>query len=75
MSFKFKIMNLQNLGVQEMNVNELLSVDGGGFWDTVADAVISYVVEHVLDAVVDQTVEHMNNGAGYGGPMDTLGKL
>ena len=69
-------MNLENLGVQEMNAKELVGVDGGGgLWDRIADAVISYVVENIIEAGAEAIADHCNNGAGYGGYMDTHGKL
>lgn len=65
-------MNLENLSVQEMNANEMATTDGGnGFWDFVVD----YVALEIIGAVIDASIDHCNNGAGYGGYMDTHGKL
>ena len=30
-------MNLENLGVQELNAKEMKTTDGGGFWRNLAD--------------------------------------
>lgn len=58
-------MNLQNLNVQEMNAQELLAIDGGGWLDDVADTVgyavavgvavatVAVAVHIVADAIVD----------------------
>ena len=36
-------MNLQTLGVQEMNAQELTSVEGGDFWDDLTYAAAVYI--------------------------------
>lgn len=69
-------MNLENLGVQEMNAKELVNIEGGGgLWDIVVDAFVSYVLENIIEAAAESVAEHCNNGAGYGGYMDSHGKL
>lgn len=63
-------MNLQNLGVQEMNAKELVAVDGGGFWDNVAWAASHYIAfgANFADSFADgfeagsnQVIEAHNN--------------
>ena len=49
-------MNLENLGVQEMNMNELTAVDGGGWLvdaNIYFNALAFYVAGRVIDGVVD----------------------
>lgn len=36
--------NLENFGVQEMNIEELIGVDGGGFWSDLWDLPIKVSV-------------------------------
>jgi hypothetical protein len=33
-------MNLEHLKVQEMNLTELTSIDGGGFWDDLTNGTV-----------------------------------
>ena len=66
---KFKIMNLKNLGVQEMNAQELTTVDGGdNLWGLFVDATLWYLesVQTVGDAVVDAAQWTLGLLAGMG---------
>lgn len=56
-------MNLENLGVQEMNANELVNVDGGNIFHDIGNAVgtvvggavaVVVVAAHIaVDSVID----------------------
>ena len=39
-------MNLQNLGVQELNAKELRETDGGGWWNVVRNILLAVAAAH-----------------------------
>jgi hypothetical protein len=42
-NFNKKIMNVENLGVQEMSAIQIITTDGGGFWNDVQEAHDEYL--------------------------------
>lgn len=53
-------MNLENLGVQEMNANELVSVDGGNITWMLYEPVISWAASEFVDGFVEGFTQGVN---------------
>jgi len=67
--------NLKKFKVQELDTNELVAIDGGSLWKLIKETAAGILIEEGLRALGGAIVDHMNSGGGYGGHMDTHGKL
>lgn len=62
--------NLNDLGVQEMGVKEMKSVDGGIWGSLVREIIRSAFISEIIDgtvAGVNAYVDHQMSGDGYNG--------
>lgn len=56
-------MDLKNLNLVELDAQEMVNVDGGGFWDTIVEYVVTTIIEAVVEDAIENPTAYTSSGA------------